>query len=251
MNRNSRVVALTLASLLALTPLASAQQSPPTRAGTGNGQPGTMQPGAMPPRAGQGLPAGQMPAAFALVRRLGGLSVIGRNPKTAFSKAQAARLAVLLEPLKTAKTLTAAQASSVSASLDQLLTPAQRSALRLAESQMGGGRGPGGRIRGGQVQGAQGQPGQVQGAQQGDTRSAGTPNGGPQGDRAPTGQAPTGQAPTGQAPTGQAPTGQAQDGHRQAGQGQSGPMNMAPDGNPFLSPRGGQVLSTLLGSLHR
>ena len=170
MNRVTRITALTFASLLTLAPLASAQQSD------------MAQPGSMPARAGQGMPAGKMPVAFALARKVDSLNVIGKDPKTAFTKAQAARLLALLEPLKTAKTLTAARTASVSASIDQILAPAQRLALRLAESQMGG-----------RPQGAQMQGGQVQGGQ----------------------------------------------------------MTMAPDANPFLSQRGGQILSTLLTSLKR
>ena len=193
MNRVAKLTALTFASLLALAPLASAQQS-------NTAQPATM-PTNMPARAGQGMPAGKMPVAFVLARKVDSLNVIGKAPKTAFTKAQADQLLALLEPLKTAKTLTAVQAASVSASIDQILTPAQRPALRLAESQMGGGR-----PQGGQMQGGQG--GQMQG-------------------------------------------GQMKGGQPQGGQMKGGPMTMAPDANPFLTPRGTQILDMLLTSLKK
>ncbi|WP_407569465.1 hypothetical protein [Deinococcus altitudinis] len=148
MNRVAKLTALTFASLLALAPLASAQQS--------SGQQSTMtQPDGMPSRAGQGRPTGTMPVAFVLARKVDSLNVIGKSPKTAFTRAQAAQLLALLEPLRTAKTLTSARATSVSASIDQILTPAQRPALRLAESQMGGGRSQGGHMQGGQPQNGQ------------------------------------------------------------------------------------------------
>lgn len=133
MNRVARLTALTFASLLALAPLASAQQSTMT-------QLGTRQSGNMPSCAGQGMPAGKMSIAFVLVRKVDSLNVISKDPKTAFTGAQATQLLALLEPLKTAKALTGARAASVSASIKKLLTLAQRPALRLAESQMGGGR---------------------------------------------------------------------------------------------------------------
>ena len=209
MNRVAKLTALTFASLLALAPLASAQQS------------NMAQPGNMPSRAGQGMPAGQMPVAFVLARKVDSLNVIGKDPKTAFTKAQATQLLALLEPLRTAKTLTDTRAASVSASIDRILTPAQRPALRLAESQMGGGRPQGGQMQGGQngqMQGGRMQNGQMQGGQM------------------------KGNQPQG---------GQMQGGRMQGGQMQNGQMSMAPDANPFLSQRGGQILGTLLTSLRK
>ncbi|WP_407540766.1 hypothetical protein Q0M94_05050 [Deinococcus radiomollis] len=213
MNRVAKLTALTFASFLTLAPLASAQQS-------GAAHPGAAQPGSMPMRAGQGMPAGRMPVALALARKVDSLNVIGKDPTTAFTQAQATQLLALLEPLRTAKTLTDARATSVSASIDQILTPAQRPALRLAESQMGGGRPQGGQMQGGQMQGGrpQGQGGQMQGGQ-------------PQG--------------------GQMRNGQMKGGQPQGQRAQGGQMSMAPGANPFLSQRGSQILGTLLTSLRK
>ncbi|MGY2896071.1 hypothetical protein [Deinococcus sp. UYEF24] len=211
MNRVAKLTALTFASLLALAPLASAQQSNMAQPGTM--QPGNMQPGNMPSRAGQGMPAGKMPVAFVLARKVDSLNVIGKSPRTAFTRSQSAQLLALLEPLRTAKTLTSARAASVSASIDRILTPAQRPALRLAESQMGGGR-----PQGGQMQGGQPQNGQMQNGQMRDNQMR---------------------------------NGQMKGGQTQGSGAQGGRMTMAPDANPFLSQRGSQILGTLLTSLRK
>lgn len=211
MNRNLRLTALTFASILALTPLASAQQAQTSQMQTTTQTTGTpaltaqnaaqrpMAPGQQPNSARPGRSA-----TFTLVRKVDALNELGKAPRTALSSAQARQLSALLVPLRTAKTLTTAQATALSASIDRLLTPDQRAALAQVGSRMGG--------RGQQMQGQQGRSGQ---------------RGGQQGQRPGDHQGP------------------------QGGQLQPGRAGMAPDSNPFLNGRGSQVLGSLLGQLQK
>jgi len=216
MNRNLRLTALTFASILALTPLASAQQAQTSQTQTTSTPALTAQNSAQRPMAPGQHPGSARPgrsASFTLVRKVDALNELGKAPRTALSSAQARQLSALLSPLKTAKTLTTAQATALSASIDRLLTPGQRAALAQAGSRMGG--------RGQHMQGQREQTGPQN--QQGRSGQRGAQQGQRPGDH---------QGP-------------------QGGQMQPGQAGMAPDSNPFLNGRGSQVLGSLLGQLQK
>lgn len=231
MNRIIRLTTLTFASILALMPLASAQQAQTTTAQTTTLPALTAQNAPQRPTTpGQQQPGGARPglsATFTLVRKVEALNELGRKPGTALSGEQARQLSALLTPLKTAKTLTTARATDLSASIDRLLTPVQRTALAQSGGRMGG------RMRG---QGQGGQPGDQQGQMSGGRQ--GQPNGQmPQGgqDQPAPGQA-------AQNPSAQGAPGRPMQGDR---------AGMAPGSNPFLNGRGNHILSHLLDQLQK
>jgi len=220
MNRNLRLTTLTFASILTLTPFASAQQaqtqrsqSQQTNAPALTAQtpaPQLTAPGQQPGSARPGRSA-----TFTLVRKVAALNALGQTPGTALSTEQGRQLSVLLSPLRTAKTLTTARATALSASIDCVLTPAQRAALTQAGSRKGG--------RGQQLQGQPGQPGPQE--QKGQAGRRGSQQG---------------------------QLGQGQPDRVQAGRPmQEGQTGMAPDSNPFLNGRGSQLLGGLLGQLQK